>query len=223
MLRFALRRAASAVLTLLGVLALVFGLLAAAPGDPARMAARSTTHALSPEALAAFRSLYGLDRPALERFGLWIVRAARFDFGRSLSDGRPVTARIAGALPATLVLNVSALLLALALGVPAGIGAARRPGGPLDRISGALGDALFATPSFVLGLVLLLVFSGAAPMDAPVLGRGRVPGLRSPGRHARAPDGRVPRAVRPRLRRRGARESVGRGRARAGGEQPQRR
>ncbi len=161
MLRFALRRAASAVLTLLGVLALVFGLLAAAPGDPARMAARSAARALSPEALAAFRSLYGLDRPALERFGLWIVHAARFDFGRSLSDGRPVTAHIAGALPATLVLNVSALLLALALGVPAGIGAARRPGGPLDRISGALGDALFATPSFVLGLVLLLVFSGA--------------------------------------------------------------
>ena len=161
MLRFVLRRAASAALTLLGVLALVFGLLAAAPGDPARMAAGSTPRALSPEALAAFRSLYGLDRPALERFGLWIVRAARFDFGRSLSDGRPVTARIAAALPATLTLNLSALLLALALGVPAGIGAARRPGGPLDRISGALGDALFATPSFVLGLVLLLVFSGA--------------------------------------------------------------
>ncbi len=163
MLRFALRRAASAALTLLGVLALVFGLLAAAPGDPARMAARAGARAaaVSPEALAAFRALYGLDRPAPERFGLWVVHAARFDFGLSLSDGRPVTARIAGALPATLALNLSALLLALALGVPVGIGAARRPGGRLDRISGAIGDALFATPSFVLGLVLLLVFSGA--------------------------------------------------------------
>lgn len=162
MLRFAVRRAASALLTLLGVLALVFGLLAAAPGDPAAMAARAGARAAapSPEALAAFRSLYGLDRPAPERFGLWIVRAARFDFGLSLSDGRPVTRRIAGAIPATVTLNFAALLLALALGVPAGIGAARRPGGRLDRISGTLGDALFATPSFVLGLVLLLVFSG---------------------------------------------------------------
>jgi peptide/nickel transport system permease protein len=162
MLRFALRRAASALLTLLGVLALVFGLLAAAPGDPATMAARAGTRAtaVSPEAVAAFRSLYGLDRPALERFGVWLVRAARFDFGRSLSDGRPVTARLGAALPATVVLNLAALLLALALGVPAGIGAARRPGGRLDRVSGALGDALFATPAFVLGLVLLLVFSG---------------------------------------------------------------
>jgi peptide/nickel transport system permease protein len=162
MLRFALRRAASALLTLLGVLALVFGLLAAAPGDPAAMAARSGARAaaISPEALAAFRSLYGLDRPAPERFALWILRAASLDFGRSLHDGRPVRLRIAGALPATVTLNLAALLLALALGVPVGIGAARRPGGRLDRLSGALGDAFYATPAFVLGLVLLLVFSG---------------------------------------------------------------
>jgi peptide/nickel transport system permease protein len=162
MLRFALRRAASAALTLLGVLALVFGLLAAAPGDPAAVAAKGGARAaaVSPEAVAAFRSLYGLDRPAPERFALWIVHAARFDFGLSLADGRPVAARIGGALPATLTLNLSALLLALAVGVPAGIGAALKPGGRLDRVSGALGDAFFATPAFVLGLVLLLVFSG---------------------------------------------------------------
>jgi len=162
MLRFVLRRAASAPLTLLGVLALVFGLLAAAPGDPAAMAARAGSRAtsLSPEALTAFRRLYGLDRPPLERFGVWIVRAGRLDFGLSLSDGRPVRNRVAGALPATLTLNAAALLLALALGVPTGVGAARRPGGRLDRFSGTLGDALYATPSFVLGLVLLLVFSG---------------------------------------------------------------
>jgi ABC-type dipeptide/oligopeptide/nickel transport system permease component len=161
MLRFGLRRAASALLTLLGVLALVFGLLAAAPGDPASIAAKAGTGVVvSPEALAAFRSLYGLDRPAPERFGLWIMRAARFDFGRSLSDGRPVKVHVAEAIPATLTLNAAALLLALGLGVPAGIGAARRPGGRLDRLSGAFGDALFATPSFVLGLLFLLVFSG---------------------------------------------------------------
>lgn len=162
MLRFALRRAASALLTLLGVLALVFGLLAASPGDPAAMAAKAGSRATvaSPEALAAFRTLYGLDRPPLERFGLWALHAARLQFGVSLSDGRPVAARVAGALPATLTLNAASLLLALVLGVPAGIGAARRPGGRLDRLSGMLGDALFATPSFVLGLVLLLVFSG---------------------------------------------------------------
>src|ERR1039457_989269 len=104
MLRFALRRAASALLTLLGVLALVFGLVTAAPGDAAALAAR--------------------------------------------------------ALPATLALNTAALLLATLIGVPLGVMAARRPGGRLDRISGFVCAALFAPPTFLLGLVFLLVFSG---------------------------------------------------------------
>ena len=163
MLRFALRRAASALLTLLGVLALVFGLVTAAPGDAAALAARAGGNravAVSPETLAAFRHLYGLDRPLTERFLTWVWRAARIDFGRSLVDGQPVTLRVARALPATLALNTAALLLATLIGVPLGVMAARRPGGRLDRISGFVCDALFSTPTFVLGLVFLLVFSG---------------------------------------------------------------
>ncbi len=162
MVRFALNRSVSAVLTLLGVLALVFGLVTAAPGDAAALAARAGGNravAVSPEALAAFRHLYGLDRPVVERFVTWVWRAARLDFGRSLVDGQPVTLRVARALPATFALNMAALLLACLIGVPLGIAAARRPGGRLDRISGLVCDAFFATPTFVLGLVLLLVFS----------------------------------------------------------------
>src|SRR5450759_5337123 len=163
MVRFALNRSVSAVLTLLGVLALVFGLVTAAPGDAAALAARAGGNravAVSPEALAAFRHLYGLDRPVAERFLTWIWRAVRLDFGRSLVDGQPVTLRVARALPATFALNVAALVLACVIGVPLGVAAARRPGGRLDRISGFLCDAFFSTPSFVVGLVLLLVFSG---------------------------------------------------------------
>lgn len=163
MIRFAVNRAVSAALTLLGVLALVFGLVAAAPGDAAALAARAAGNraaAVSPEALAAFRHLYGLDRPLAERFVTWVWRAARLDFGRSLVDGQPVSLRVARALPPTFALNGAALLLACLIGVPLGIAAARRPGGRLDRISGFVCDAFFATPTFVLGLVLLLVFSG---------------------------------------------------------------
>ena len=163
MLRFALRRAVSALLTLLGVLALVFGLVTAAPGDAAALAARAGGNraiSVSPEALAAFRHLYGLDRPVAERFVTWTWRALRLDFGRSLVDGQPVAARVARALPTTLALNLAALFLACLVGVPLGVGAARRPGGSLDRISGFVCDALFSTPTFVLGLLLLLVFSG---------------------------------------------------------------
>lgn len=163
LVRFALSRAASAVLTLLGVLALVFGLVTAAPGDAASLAARGGGNraiSVSPEALAAFRHLYGLDRPLAERFVTWAWRALRLDFGRSLVDGQPVTHRVAGALPSTIALNFAALFLACLGGIPLGVAAARRPGGRLDRISGFVCDALFATPTFVLGLVLLLVFSG---------------------------------------------------------------
>ena len=163
MVPYVLRRAASALLTLLGVLVLVFGLVTAAPGDAAALAARAGGNRavpVSPEALVAFRHLYGLDRPVAERFVTWTWRALRLDFGRSLVDGQPVTARVARVLPTTLALNFAALFLACLVGVPLGVGAARRPGGNLDRISGFVCDALFSTPTFVLGLLLLLVFSG---------------------------------------------------------------
>jgi peptide/nickel transport system permease protein len=161
--RFALNRSVSAVLTLLGVLALVFGLVTAAPGDAAALAARAAGNraaTVSPEALAAFRHLYGLDRPVVERLVTWVWRAARLDFGRSLVDGQPVTHRITRALPATFALNGAALLLACLIGVPLGVAGALRPGGRLDRVSGFVCDAFFSTPTFVLGLALLLVFSG---------------------------------------------------------------
>lgn len=162
MLRFAIRRTAAALLTLLGVLALVFTLLEAAPGDPAALAARSggmRGGAVSSEALRSFRAAYGLDRPAPVRFVLWVRNALTLDFGRSLLDGRDVTERIAETLPTTLGLNAAALLLAVGLSLVSGIAAARRPDGAFDRVSGLVGDALFALPAFVLGLVLLMVFS----------------------------------------------------------------
>src|SRR5512142_3273694 len=98
MLSFALRRVAAAVATLAGVLSLVFVVLSAAPGDPARLAAGNARR-ITPEVLHAFRAAYGLDRPLPVRFARWASRATRLDFGRSLQDGRPVRARIAETLP----------------------------------------------------------------------------------------------------------------------------
>jgi len=160
MFAFALRRLLAALATLIGVLTLVFVLLSAAPGDPAALAARgSGARAVSPQALEAFRRLYGLDQPLPVQYLAWAGRAVRLDFGRSFQDGRPVGQRLAETLPPTLLLNGTALLLALVLAVPCGVVAARRPGGRFDRVTGAGFDLLFATPSFVLGLLLLLVFA----------------------------------------------------------------
>ena len=150
-------------MTLLGVVTLVFLLMAAAPGDPATLAARgganSQRFAVSPQAVAAFRTAYGLDRPLPERFGRWLWRAVRFDFGRSFLDGRDVRVRIAETLPATLALNATALFLSILIAVPCGALSALRPGKLFDRVSSVLFDVLFATPAFVTGLILLIVFS----------------------------------------------------------------
>src|SRR5207245_1198354 len=100
-----------------------------------------------------------LDKPLVTRFATWVARAATLRFGRSFIDGRDVGERIAETLPATIVLNLGALLLAAAIAVPCGIAAARNPGGAFDRISGAVGDVLFAAPTFVIGMLLLLLFA----------------------------------------------------------------
>jgi len=158
--RFALLRTAAALGTLLGVLTLVFFVMAASPGDPASLALREGRgRATAPAAIASFRRLYGLDRPLLARYLSFVVNTARLDFGRSFMDGRPVREKILETLPATLALNGGAILLALLLAVPAGVVAARAPGGLFDRWSGVVCDGLFALPSFALGMALLLVFS----------------------------------------------------------------
>ena len=176
MASFLARRLLGAAGTLFGVLVAVFLLLSAAPGDPARLAAGGAPGrgGVSREALEAFRSLHGLDRPLPARLGGWLASAARLDLGRSFRDGSPVTERIARTIPATLAVNALALGLAIALAVPLGVGAARHPGGALDRFSGLLLDALFSVPSFALGLFLLLLFAvklRVAPVFAdPALG-----------------------------------------------------
>src|SRR5512141_1465445 len=105
MLSYAARRLGAALATVAGVLTLVFAVLSAAPGDPARLAAGSG-HRISPAAAHAFRAAWGLDQPVPVRFARWVGRAVRLDFGRSLQDGRDVRDRILETLPLTAAINV---------------------------------------------------------------------------------------------------------------------
>ncbi len=202
LIRLAIRRFARGLVTLMGVAAVVFLLMNAAPGDPAALALRTQEGrgTLSPLTVAAFRAEYGLDRPLPARFAAWLHRAALFDFGRSLQDGRPVRERIAETLPATVALNASALALALLIALPVGIVAARRRGGSFDRISGLGLDLLFAAPPFVIGLALLLLFAVRFRLF-PVLGgaiegpRGFVLPVLALSLSAAAPAARVVRSI----------------------------
>ncbi len=163
-------RLAVAAPTLIGITLITFALVHLAPGDPAALRA-GTGRGVTAQVIAENRALAGLDRPLGERYLAWLGRSARLDFGTSLSDGRPVRARIGEALPRTALLALAAALMAFALGVPLGCWTALRDG---TRAAAAADLALalaYALPSVALALALLRLGApyggGAAALLAP--------------------------------------------------------
>jgi len=151
--RYVLRRLLLAVPTLFGIAVVVFLLVHLAPGSPGLGGAGSLRRT-SGRAAEEMRRLYGLDRPLPERFGKWLSRVARFDLGESFVDHRPVSERIREALPNTLLLNGTALLLALLIAIPLGVVAGGQPEGGFDRASTAALFALYSMPTFWAALLL---------------------------------------------------------------------
>jgi len=149
-----------AVPTLLGVAALVFFLGRALPADPVEVMLGESAPRSEREAL---RREMGLDRPLAVQFACYLGELARLDLGRSLKTKRPVTAELAEAFPITARLGLTALLGALALALPLGGAAARRPGGVWDRAAGLFCTAGLSLPSFFLGPLLLLAFAVYRP------------------------------------------------------------
>ena len=158
MIRYVGRRLLLAVPTLLGIAVIVFLLLHLAPGAPTSGGAEAVRRT-SGRAAEEMRRLYGLDRPLPEQFARWIGRVARFDFGESFADHRPVSERILEALPHTLVLNGLALVLALAVAIPLGVAAGARPESAFDRVSAAGLFALYSLPTFWAALLLQALFA----------------------------------------------------------------
>ncbi len=155
MVRFFALRLGRALLTVLLVVTFAFVVLRLS-GDPALLI-------MSPdaptEAIAAFRHAWGLDQPIWVQYLHYFAAIAHGDLGQSMRDGRPAVALVAERIPATLALTLPALALKLCLGIPAGIYAALHRNTALDRGVMALATAGFTVPSFVLGLVLVLVFA----------------------------------------------------------------
>jgi peptide/nickel transport system permease protein len=108
---------------------------------------------------STLRQQYGLDQSLSARFWLYISSLLRFDFGWSLSLNRPVLDLIIERLPNTILLMGSATLVAFVAGTVLGLISGAKPNGWFDKISAPLSLLLYATPSFWLGLVLVLLFS----------------------------------------------------------------
>ena len=155
MLRFMLSRLARAALTIGMVVTFAFVVLRLS-GDPAQIILGAEA---PPEAVAAFRAAWGLDEPVWLQYFRYFGAILSGDLGRSMRDGRDAIVRVAERIPTTLALTLPALAIKLCLGIPAGMLAALHRNSFLDRAVMALAVAGFTVPSFVLGLLLVLVFA----------------------------------------------------------------
>ncbi len=157
MARFYLQRLLSLFAVLAGTLVLVFLMLHLTPGDPAR--ALVSNRPVSAEAYERLRAELGLDEPLLLQFVRFAGGVLRGDFGRSHFTKQPVLAEAASRFPITLRLMIGAMLVALALGLPAGIVAAARFGSAFDFLVMSVATLSVSMPGFWVGLMLILAFS----------------------------------------------------------------
>lgn len=156
MLGYLLRRA-GAVVPILGVVSVVvFSLIHLTPGDPVRIMLREEA---DPATVATLRRQLGLDRPLPLQYLTWLGRAVRGELGRSIRTNQPVMDAIRQRAPVTLSLAMAALLVALAIGLPAGILAALRRNSVVDVAATLVAISGVSLPSFWLAVLLILVFS----------------------------------------------------------------
>lgn len=154
------------VLLLVMVSIAVFMLLELIPGDPVDAL---VPEGATPEMREQVREMYGLNDPLVHRYLSWLGGILQGDFGRSFQTRMPVAQAIAERAPVSLELAVLAMVVALAISVPVGVWSAYRPGGWVDRIATLVTSATLATPSFVLGILLVYVF-GVQFELLPILG-----------------------------------------------------
>ena len=150
------RRLAALVPTLLVVSVLIFSLQQLLPGDPALALAGEEHDA---RVVAAIRAKYHLDQPVAVQYAIWLGNVVHGDFGQSLRNRIPVSELLASKLPVTLELAACSMLIALLLGIPAGVLSATRKGTPIDAAANLLALSGLSVPHFWLGIMLILLFA----------------------------------------------------------------
>lgn len=171
---YLLRRALAIIPVMLVVATVSFVLIRLAPGDPASVLAGPDA---TTEDLAQLRTALGMDQPLPVQLVKWYARLAQGDLGQSIFLRRPVVQAVVERLEPTLLLTLWGTLLAILIGVPAGIVSARYHNTAVDQSFMALALLGLSIPNFLLGLVMILVFgvwlgwlpvSGYVPLDEGV-------------------------------------------------------
>jgi len=158
MLSYTLHRIILAIPTLLGITLVTFVIIHLAPGDPAALQAQEVMDPrISNRVYEQLREYYGLDRPIAIRYLEWLKRIVTFDFGNSMTpDSRRVSVKIMESLPATISLSVLSLGIGFALAIPIGILLGARRNGWFDTVSSTILYILYAIPSYVMAIPLIL-------------------------------------------------------------------
>jgi len=156
MLRFLIQRLLAVVPVLLVVSIVVFLILRLAPGDPAAVIAGNSA---TSQEIEQVRKQLGLDQPLVMQYGIWVGKVLQGDLGYSFYLNKPVTDLIAQRIEPTLALAFGTIVLAVLLAVPLGTLAAWRMGGWLDRLLSGFSVLGFSVPVFVIGYVLIYLFS----------------------------------------------------------------
>lgn len=154
--RYVLRRLVQGLLVMALVVVGSFFLVKLAPGDMVDVL--SGTRDLSVEQLAELRARYGLDQPIWIQLFTYIARLATFDFGYSPINAAPVLDVILKRLPITGILVVASVTVSMFIGTLMGVLASRNAGKPIDLAISVLMLLLYATPSFIIAIILILVF-----------------------------------------------------------------
>jgi dipeptide transport system permease protein len=166
-IRFLLSRLGLVAVTAFGVTVLAFGLIHLLPGDPVEV--MFGERGVDPQQHAALMAQLGLDRPLLAQYGTYVWRVLHGDLGRSLVTHESVLVEFGTLFPATVELAIAAMLVAILVGLPAGIIAAVKRGSATDY--GVMGAALagYSMPVFWWAILLILLFSvtlGITPVSS---------------------------------------------------------
>ena len=153
------RRCAQFIPVFFGITVLSFTLIHLAPSDPVSVRLSLGGIAVDPTVAAQMRTEMGLDRPLPIQYGDWLMRFLHGDMGISYRSDRPVAAMLLQALPYTLAIAASAMLLTLLISLPLGIAIAAYRNSALDCIVRFLTFIGNAVPSFIVGILLMFLFS----------------------------------------------------------------
>lgn len=171
------RRLLLMIPTLLGIVLVCFGIMQVVPGGPVELAIQklrghgggevgggsgAAKSVLRPEQIEELKKLYGFDKPVIERLGDTLTQLFTFDFGDSFNQHKDVTELIMDKLPVSLTLGIPSLFLTYMLCIPLGIAKARRPWSRFDTSTTVGLMVSSSIPSFVLGILLLVLFGGGS-------------------------------------------------------------